>query len=67
MRAFFASLLVSTVALGTITVMPPAKEKSTVLGEWEALDLDPSDKGDSYFYRMVLLTEIIRVTCKEKA
>jgi hypothetical protein len=55
MRAQLAALLVSTVALATITVMPPAKQKSTLLGEWEALDLDLENKGDSYFYRMVLL------------
>jgi hypothetical protein len=55
MRAHLAALLVRAVALATITVMPPAKEKSTLLGEWEAIGSDPEDKGDSYFYRMVLL------------
>jgi hypothetical protein len=55
MRAHLAVLMLPAVALATITVMPPAKQKSTLVGEWEALDLDPENKGDSYFYRMVLL------------
>jgi hypothetical protein len=55
MRAPLAVLMLPAVALATITVMPPAKQKSTLVGEWEALDLDPENKGDSYFYRMVLL------------
>jgi hypothetical protein len=52
MRARVAAFLVPAVALATITVMPPAKEKSSLLGAWESLD----DWDDTTFvYRMVLL------------
>jgi hypothetical protein len=52
MRAYLTTLLVPAVALATIIVMPPAKEKSSLLGTWEALD----HWDDRYFvYRMVLL------------
>jgi hypothetical protein len=52
MRAPLAALLVPVVALATITVMPPAKEKSSLMGTWEGMDL--SDNS-TVIYRMVLL------------
>jgi len=52
MRAHLVALLVPAIALATTTAMPPAKEKSSLLGAWEALDL--SDDS-CVLYRMVLL------------
>jgi hypothetical protein len=53
MRAHLAVLLFPAVALATITVMPPAKEKSSLLGTWESLD-HWDDR--TFVYRMVLLS-----------
>ena len=52
MRAHLAALLFPAVALATITVMPPAKEKSSLLGAWESLD---HWDDTTFVYRMVLL------------
>jgi hypothetical protein len=52
MRATLAALLIPAVALATTTVMPPAKEKTSLLGTWDGLDL--SDES-AVVYRMVLL------------
>jgi hypothetical protein len=52
MRARLAAFLVPAVALATITVMPPAKEKSSLLGTWESMD-HWDDR--TFIYRMVLL------------
>ena len=52
MRAHLAAFMVPAVALATITVMPPAKEKSSLLGAWESLD---HWDDTTFVYRMVLL------------